>query len=208
MRARIAVYYSQQQVELREVVLKDKPPQLLTASPKGTVPVLVSSEGVIEESIEIMQWALERSDPQQWLSAVDGDLLANALVRQCDLEFKPVLDKYKYFDRYPEQSQAFYFNQALPFLKILDEKIKSNVSIGSTQAYLGGDSFGVLDAAIFPFIRQFAFSDKLRFDELTLTHLQAWLELCLNVTLFKNVMKKYPKWSLEEGNSVIFGQGH
>src|SRR5690606_39916647 len=102
MRARLAIAVSKQQCELREVILRDKPPALLQASPKGTVPVLVLPHGkVIDESLDIMLWALGQSDPEGWLKpqhASHDEMMA--LIATCDQDFKPALDRYKYPDRY------------------------------------------------------------------------------------------------------------
>ncbi len=198
MRARLAIAIAQQAVELREVVLKNKPPELIKASSKATVPVLVDDQCVIDESLQIMQWALARNDPEQWLSAVDGDVTEHHLVKEHDESFKPILDKYKYFDRYPEFSQDEYFVQALPFLKKLDACLQQH------QGYLAAAQFSALDAAIFPFIRQFAHCDKAKFDEVSLPALKTWLEGCLQKPIFTAIMKKYPAWSAELNNHVNF----
>ena len=117
MRARLAIQVADIQVELREVVLKNKPAELLAASPKGTVPVLVLPDGqVVDESRDIMLWALEQNDPQNWLQ---NSSLANQLIDANDVEFKPNLDGYKYADRYPESAE-FYRQQAEVFLQRLE----------------------------------------------------------------------------------------
>lgn len=201
MRARLAVYYSGQAIELREVVLKNKPEQMLAVSPKGTVPVMLVDGAVIDESLEIMQWSLERNDPDGWLESVDGSVIENHLIKELDDDFKPLLDKYKYFDRHPEYTQEEHLQQALPFLKRLNNRIKS-----SSGQYLDGDCMSALDAAVFPFIRQFANSDLKRFTELALHDLQSWLETCVADDLFLSVMKKYPAWTAQESNSILLKQ--
>lgn len=209
MRARIAIHYAQQAVELREVVLRDKPPELLMASAKATVPVIVipnelddkvpnNANQVIDESLEIMQWALDQHDPDNWLAVCDGQLTNSDLITRNDTEFKPKLDRYKYFDRYPDASQDDYLAHAKPFLVELNDRIVSN------QGYLSGARFSASDAAILPFVRQFANCDLARFNSLELNHLMRWLDQGIASTLFTNVMSKYPAWSAEQSNAVIF----
>ena len=200
MRARLAIYYSGVSVELREVVLKSKPPEMLEASSKGTVPVLVLDSHVIDESIDIMQWALSQNDPGRWLEGVDHRLQTHDLVLEHDQDFKPKLDQYKYFDRYPEFSQEDYLQRALPFLVKLDQLIQDH------RGFLAADQFSALDAAIFPFIRQFAQCDRPRFAKLDLVDLHVWLDRCLSGDLFVRIMPKYPAWSAQDNNAVVFGQ--
>jgi glutathione S-transferase len=187
IRARMAIYYAGIQCELREVVLKDKPSSMTTLSEKGTVPVLLSNGQVIDESLEIIFWALSKSDPDNWLQAINPD----SLVTCCDGYFKFYLDRYKYFDRYQEQDQAFYFNSAQKFL----EKLEQQLALRSTGCrYLHGERMTWVDVAIFPFVRQFAFVDKSRFDQLDFPYLQSWLEDLLQSKLFLAVMNKYAQW--------------
>jgi len=203
IRARIALYYSGVQCELREVVLKSKPPALLSVSPKGTVPVMLlnnsasSSNGVtlIEESIDIVEWALKQSDPDGWLAySVDDELIIN-----CDDNFKYWLDRYKYADRFQENTQEYYFEKGCDFLSRLE------LSLQNTP-YLNSSKVSVLDVSIFPFVRQFAFVDKEKFDALAFTKLKEWLDNLLESTLFLSVMKKYPMWVEDESDLVIFGR--
>jgi len=127
-------------------------------------------------------------------------VLEHDLIREHDEEFKPKLDRYKYADRYPEHSQEAYLQQALWFLEDLEQRLLINAG------NLAGQSFSALDAAIFPFIRQFAHCDLNRFGELKLPNLQAWLQACLAMPLFASVMPKYTPWSSELQNSIAFGQ--
>lgn len=198
MRARLAILASGQVVELREVVLKDKPAELIDASPKATVPVLVLLEQVVDESVEIMQWALNLSDPNGWLAPVSSELLNHALIVANDQEFKPALDKYKYFDRFPERSQDDYLLEALPFLTRLDNELAQH------QGHLVSPNFSAIDAAIFPFIRQFANCDLARFEALGLKHLNDWLQRCLTLPLFETSMRKFEAWSSELDNGIRF----
>jgi len=199
IRARMALYCLGHRVELREVVLKNKPEQMLTASAKGTVPVLILPEAVIDESIEIMQWAMDNLVSTPLFGASETPLSENALIQENDFHFKPILDRYKYFERYPEFTQAVYLEQALPFLRSLNKLIATH------NGFLDGGAFTAVDAAIFPFIRQFAHSDMAKFSALELPELQRWLRHCLDLPMFNHVMKKYPAWSVEQSNAIDFG---
>ncbi|GLQ05518.1 glutathione S-transferase [Sneathiella chinensis] len=189
MRARLALAYSGEAVELRDILLKDKPAEMIAASPKATVPVLVLQDGtVIEESIDIVWWALGRSDPMGWLPD-DGELRseAHALIQENDGPFKSALDKYKYFVRFPEKSQTDYRQSGEEFLAELERRLEK-------QAFLLGDRFSVADAAIFPFIRQFANSDRDWFKSAPYPKLQQWLEARTSSDGFSYIMKKRPIW--------------
>ena len=185
MRARMAIAYAGVRVRLREVVLKDKPPALLEASPKGTVPVLIDVDGaVIEESRDVMRWALSQNDPENWLGASGLD---DPLILSCDDEFKPWLDRYKYAVRFPEQSEAWYRSHAESFLAVLDQKLEC-------APFLGGSRVNAADIAIFPFIRQFANVDLSWWNTRPYPNVATWLQQLLGSDLFKAVMKKYPQW--------------
>ncbi len=185
IRARMSLKYSQQTVELREVVLADKPAQLLAVSPKGTVPVVVFNNGrVIEESLDIMLWALQKADPEDWCENLDAQL---ALISKNDHEFKPMLDKYKYADRFPEQPPAHYRSAGMVFLEILDQRLQKH-------RYLFADSRRLADVALFPFVRQFAHVDLAWFEACKLRHLKQWLLDFKHSELFTACMLKYPKW--------------
>jgi glutathione S-transferase len=194
MRARLALLFAELPVELREIVLKNKPSQMLAISPKGTVPVLQLPEGrVIEESREIMIWALEQNDKQGLL---DAKLIkqANDLLDKNDDEFKHWLDHYKYADRYPEMSQAEYQERGEIFLQSLEALLNKN-------AYLLGDSISIADIGIMPFVRQFAHVDRDVFYGLPYPKLQSWLQDWLEHPLFKQAMTKFDPW--QEGDEVI-----
>jgi len=187
MRARLAIAYAEIQLELREVVLKNKPEQLLQISPKATVPVLQLANGqVLEQSLDIMLWALEQRDTDLWLQ---NENQQGALIEQCDLNFKPWLDKYKYADRHPEHSLDDYRQQCCSYLTILERQLEC-------QQYLFGAKLSLADAAIFPFIRQFAHVDRDWFYKSEFTLLQTWLRAQLDSELFKGIMQKYPAWQL------------
>ncbi|MBQ0755972.1 MAG: glutathione S-transferase [Amphritea sp.] len=194
IRTRLAIAGSGLVVELREVVLKDKPATMLEASPKGTVPVLVLSSStqerrVIDESRDIMRWALRQSDPYNWLCSDDPDLLwqIEGLIQENDFVFKQHLDRYKYFERHPSHPQSYYREQCEVTLVKLERLLQQH-------NFLAGENCSLADIAIFPFIRQFAHVDRNWFYSAPYTALQRWLDHHLESTLFTGVMTKYPQW--------------
>lgn len=183
IRARMALFYSGINVEIKEVLLKDKPLMMLSLSPKGTVPVLIASDGIVlDESYQIMLWAINISDPDHWYPSCMSKEIDD-LVYKNDHEFKSTLDKYKYSDRHPENSKTYYRTQGEYFLIFLEEKLKSN-------NYLLGDKVSLADIAIFPFIRQFAFVDIDWFESSRYIKLREWLSVILGSKIFNIVMKK------------------
>ncbi len=199
MRARLAIAQSGIQCELREVVLKDKPQQLIELSPKATVPVLLTADDkVIDESIDIAFWALAQHDPDNWYQSLTSEQHEQmlALIENNDGEFKYFLDRYKYADRYPEQDERFYREQGEKTLTRLEQLL-------TEHDCLLRDSWTLADIALLPFIRQFAFVDKDWFDSAPYPRVRAWLEAFLESDLFRSVMNKYPQW--QEGDEpVIF----
>jgi glutathione S-transferase len=194
MRARLGILFAELSVELREITLKNKPEQMLAISPKGTVPVLQLADGtIIEESVEIMTWALEQSDPQGLL---DENALpqADALIVQNDSEFKQWLDRYKYADRYMEMTQIEYRQQGEVFLQVLEELLSKNT-------YLLGSRVTIADIGIMPFVRQFAHVDREVFYGLPYPKLQQWLQHWLDHPLFLQAMTKFAPW--QEGDEVV-----
>jgi UPF0176 protein len=191
MRARMAIKASGTQVELREVVLRDKPQALRDASPKATVPVLVLPDGaVIEQSFEIMQWALARSDPHGWLGREDSGEAERvaALVAVNDGPFKQLLDRYKYADRHPERSAARFRDEAVSlWLGPLNARIEHHGGVLRATTSLA-------DAAVMPFVRQFAEVDRAWFDGSDLQPLRHWLDAMCASALFVEVMPKLPAW--------------
>ncbi len=189
MRARLGVLVSGQEVEHREVVLRDKPQAMLDVSPKGTVPVLVLDDGtVIEESEEVMLWALGQSDPESWLAPERGSLAdMRTLVARTEAEFKCHLDRYKYSNRYEGADSEEHRELAAVFLRELDGRL-------GESKYLFGSRFAFADAAIAPFVRQFANTDRTWFDAQPWSHLLAWLEEFLSSERFVAIMGKHPKW--------------
>ena len=187
MRGRMAISISGLRCNLREVVLRDKPKAMLDASPKGTVPVLVLPNGqVIEESLDVMMHALHSYDPEGWLrDDVKEDALA--LIAECDGPFKANLDRYKYPNRYDNVDAMEHRADGAAYLEKLEDKLAGN-------PYLMGPERSLADIAIFPFIRQFANTDRDWFDGLPLPGVQAWLERLVTSDLFLGIMKKYPQW--------------
>ena len=187
MRARMALAYAGIAVEIREISLREKPASLLAISPKGTVPVFQSDGLVIEQSYDIMKWALKQSDPDQWLSA-ETESVIDEWVEKNDGPFKKLLDQYKYPNRYPDISLEETLTQATTsFLDPINEQLKKN-------AYLLGPKMSLADIAIFPFVRQFAMVDPDWIDQSGLDSLKQWLNQHLESPLFLSVMQKYPTW--------------
>lgn len=185
MRARMVLHYACVEVEIREIALRDKPKHMLAVSPKATVPVLVLTDGnVIDESLEIMAWALAQNDPDGWLT--DNPLL-QTLLNENDGSFKQALDRYKYASRFPEQSAEHYRQQGEVFLTKLEALLIKH-------RYLQSDKLTQADIAIFPFIRQFSMVDSAWFATSPYPHLRSWLEGLVASTLFEDIMKKYPTW--------------
>ncbi|GGD18514.1 glutathione S-transferase [Aquisalinus flavus] len=197
MRARLALSVSGLMVELREVVLRDKPPAMLEASPKGTVPVLVAGDRVIEESDEIMFWALRQSDPENWLQPWRENRPAvEALIVENDGPFKRHLDRYKYPVRYPEENIVAEEQRdaALEILAGWDSLI-------GRGGWLFGEEVSVADMALLPFVRQYAHVDKDWFDARPIPGVKAWLERFLASDRFRAIMQKFDQW--QEGTKGV-----
>ncbi len=190
MRARLALDYSAVAVEHREILLKNKPSAMLAISAKGTVPVLVLESGeVIDESRDLMMWALTRRDSQDWYCGrpnTDQQKIDQWIDRN-DQQFKPWLDKYKYSVGYPEHPESYYREQAEHFIADLDRTL-------SEQPYLVGEDETLADNALFPFVRQFAHVDKAWFDASCYDAVRAWLNHFLNSERFIRIMQKHPLW--------------
>jgi glutathione S-transferase len=198
MRARLAILVSGIPVELREIKLKNKPPEMLTLSPKGTVPVLQLENGkVLDESLLIMHWALKTSGLDKRFYGDDIES-AERLIQQNDNEFKGFLDRYKYAVRFPEKSMSEYRTEGEKYLNLLDKKLKNN-------PFLFGLESSFADLAIFPFVRQFAFVDKGWFDSAPYPNLQLWLGRCLDSENFKVIMMKYPEWNQNKAQQILLG---
>jgi glutathione S-transferase len=182
MRARMALIVSGTAFELREVKLRDKPAEMIALSPKATVPVLLTTEGrVIDQSIDIMHWALRRNDPEDWLASIEDPLIAAN-----DGPFKFHLDRYKYPNRHegdPHEHRA----AAIEMLKVLEARL-------SDSANLSRPTRSLVDMAIMPFVRQFANTDRTFFDAEPLPRLQQWLATHIASPLFETTMITYPQW--------------
>ncbi len=184
----MALYYAGIQVDIVEVALKEKPAEMLSLSAKGTVPVLqLMDDRVLDESLEIMTWALHQHDPDHWLPNKAGSgakaTLCHELVAENDSTFKRALDRYKYPQRYPNEDCSNARNDGLAFLTTLNTRL-------TAQPYLFGETVGYADIAIFPFVRQFANVDFDWFQMSPLKGLQTWLDERVNSPLFKTIMEK------------------
>ena len=185
----MALAYTNTKVEIREISLRDRPQELYNASSKGTVPVIITIDGaVIDESLEIMLWALKNNENQTWLSKDNRSELQ--MIDKNDTSFKKWLDRYKYHDRYPERSKEFYREQCEVFLNDYESQLeKTN--------FLLYDELNIVDIAIFPFVRQFANVDydwfKSNYNQLT-----HWIEKISKSSLFVQVMKKYSIWDKKD----------
>ncbi|CAM3500752.1 glutathione S-transferase [Pseudomonas floridensis] len=185
MRARMALHYAGCQVDIHEVSLKAKPPEMLERSPKGTVPVLILADRVLEQSLDIMHWALAQHDPDDWLRADDPvarQQIAD-LIEENDHVFKLNLDRYKYAVRYPEQPPEHYREQGEVFLHTLEQRLQ-------TGTCLIGERQTLADIAIAPFVRQFCFVDPHWFEHSPYPAVRDWLQRFLDSALFEAVMRK------------------
>jgi len=188
MRARLALLASGIRCEMREIALSQKPDSMLAVSPKGTVPVLVLKDKVLEESLDIMHWAMAQGDPQCWSTAgQSNDAQAQAWVRSCDDEFKKNLDRYKYPNRYALSDGLAHRGMGAQFL------LKLNAQLEKTPYLMGGDWCWV-DAAIAPFVRQFARTDRDWFDAQAWSALKVWLENFEQSPAYSEVMHKFKVW--------------
>ena len=181
----MALAYTKLKVELREISLRDRPEELYKASAKGTVPVLITtSKKIIDESLDIMLWALKNNFEQTWLPKEHAKELK--MININDTEFKRWLDRYKYHDRYPDEPREFYRKKCSEILDSYENQLK-------TTQYLMGDKINIADIGIFPFIRQFANVDYAWFEN-NYKNLERWLNGICNSNLFKSIMKKNDLW--------------
>lgn len=191
MRARLAIQSAGITVELREILLRDKAPEFLATSPKGTVPVL-TADNVIEESLDVMDWALAQSDPEGLTARMTDDLAA--LIRECDGPFKTALDQTKYAVRYPDLDPENSRNRAAAFIEKLDTMLDG-------QTWLGGRDPALADFAILPFVRQFAHTNLEWWQLQPFPHAQGWLDRFKSSDRFSAIMTKYSPW--KAGDDVI-----
>ena len=184
MRARLAIQSSEIKVQLREIVLNNKEPDFLTSSAKGTVPVIVTHNEVIEESLDIMCWALNQADPEDWLKMPNE---SHYWISRNDGSFKTALDHTKYSTRYPNPDARLGRKEAVKFLRDLNTQISNN-------AWIFGANCSLADMAILPFVRQFANIDRHWFDSQGWQNLERWLTMFLASSRFSFIMTKYKKW--------------
>ena len=186
MRARLGLLMAQQQVMLRAITMKNKPEEMLAKSPKGTVPVLIlPDDTVIDESLDIMIWALEQNDPEGWL---DMPQRGHDLIARFDGPFKAALDRYKYANRYEDVDTNEQRKTASAFLSKLDKRLAAN------DGFMFGSRLSLADLAILPFVRQFANVDRAWFDVQDWPTLRTTLETFIASDRFLAIMDKYPQW--------------
>lgn len=232
MRGRMAIAVSGTPVRLREILLRDKPEEMLEASPKGTVPVVVIGDQVIDESLDVMRWALEQNDPEGWLGTEDKA----GLIEECDGPFKHHLDRYKYSTRYEGADAEEHRSEGFRFLQKLEAQLEDasilrdastlhpegdpghdpgehhegriidapqDEDVQRETGYLYGNARTLADIAIFPFVRQFRIADMEWFDAAPIANVQRWLKTLTASGLFKSVMEKYPLWKETEKEFVF-----
>ena len=186
IRARLAIYSAGIEVEIREVLLRDKAPKFLEVSKSKTVPCLQANGAILDESLEIMVWALNISDPNNWLRETSK---GNELIEICDGPFKNALDRTKYPNRYPDENAVENRVLASDFLNLIESQLDPN---------LFGENLNLADIAILPFIRQFAHIDFNWFLSQPWPKTAQWLETFKTSEMFNSVMKKYPKWKEDD----------
>ena len=192
MRARLAIAAAGLTVELREIVLRDKAPEFVETFPNATVPGLILPDGyTIPESLEIMHWALDQNDPENWRR---GDAEESDLIAQADGPFKSALDHYKYASRHPDIDAAEERAAGLAFLHALEPRLTPN---------LFGAAPTLADMAILPFVRQFAHVDIDWFRAQAIPATIAWLDRFLAMPRFAAIMTKYPKWQAGDPPTVF-----
>lgn len=197
MRAHMALKKAGIKVELREVKLSDMPEEAIKISPKATVPILVLPDGsFIDESWDIVKWALDQNDPDKWLGDEKEYLLdVEMLVETNDFSFKKDLDHYKYADRYPEQSELEYRQACEEFIEELEEMLTDN-------RYLLTDRLTAADISVFSFVRQFSMVDKAWFDQSPYPKVRHWLDEIVNSEFFQSVFQKHEIW--QTGDTAIY----
>ena len=195
MRARMAIWSSRYKVELREVLLSNKPKELTDISPKGTVPVLKLPSGeVIDESLDVMKFVLKRNDPDGLLFVYEKKRQEiDWLIELFDSGFKYHLDRYKYSDRYEKADRLEHRDEGVAYLRRLDSMLAGG------KDFLMGSQLSFLDIALLPFVRQYRIADPNWFDhDMPLASVKKWLNLFLECGLFKNIMGKHPIWQSPE----------
>ena len=201
MRARLGLLLAEQPVILRDIVMTNIPEEMIEASPKGEVPVLVLDDGtVIDESIDIMRWTLNKNDPQDLLYKNYPSLIEEIeiFINFNDNEFVDALKKYKASSRYHDDAEVKHRQQCEVFIKDIESRL-------SKHEYIFGDVPSLADYAILPFIRQFSRVDRKWYLQSPYPKLRKWLERHYNNPLFSKAMKKYPQW-LDTKENVLFGE--
>ena len=192
----MAVHISGQKCELREVLLRDKPPSMLEYSPKGTVPVLILQNGnVIDESLDVIDWALNLNDPDDWQRSKDTKK-TKELIKINDGEFKYHLDRYKYSKRYDNEDPEFHRKKCLKFIETINNELNNS-------KYIFDDNISYIDIVLLPFMRQFRIADMEWFDSLPYDNIKVWLLKFLDSSLLNIIMKKYDLWK-EGDKSIVF----
>ncbi len=185
--------YMEVSVDLREVLLNERPQSLYKISSKGTVPVLLLNDGkVLDESLDIMLWAIEQGEQKLYEDKLNEQ---NQLIKYNDTKFKYWLDRYKYHVRYLEHSREYYQRKCSKTLAEYDMRLSGN-------AYLMGDRIRLADIAIFPFLRQCANVDQNWFNN-KYPNLNQWLEIWKQSRVFKSVMMKYNQWKLGDELLIV-----
>jgi glutathione S-transferase len=200
MRARIAIFKAKQSILLRDIVLSNKPEEMLTASPKATVPVLVLPNGtVLEESFDVMLWALNETDPDNLLHSENEEALPEMLklIETFDQEFKTCLEQYKCAKRYRENNISECREVCEQFIRQLEHRL-------SSHAFIMSDKESLADIALLPFIRQFARVERQWYLQSPYPNVRQWLNHYLQSPMFTKVMAKYPLWT-DNHKDVLFG---
>jgi len=198
MRAHMALKYSRQKIILRDVELSNLPAEALAVSPHSTVPSLVISKNkFMDESWDIVKWALKKNDPDNWLGENNKyQQEAEMLVEVNDFSFKKDLDHYKYADRHPEHSIEYYRLRCESFLEELNEML-------ADRNFLLAETITIADIAVFPFIRQFAMVDMGWFNKSHYQSLQRWLKCMLKTEWFGEAFTKHDTWKPGSDNIYI-----
>ncbi|OUV04712.1 MAG: hypothetical protein CBC40_03865 [bacterium TMED80] len=196
MRARMALYYSKIDYEHREILLRNRPEKLYQLSQKGTVPVLELPNGdVIDESFDIMKWALSINDPEMWFDKNKEEQVD--LIKLNDDKFKKWLDKYKYHVRFPEYPLEYYRRECEKILDIYEVRLKD-------KSFLFGATISLADVAIMPFVRQFSNVDIGYFNN-RFTFLSKWKQSLISLEIFSKMMNKFEVWEEnKDGESILF----